>query len=280
MKAHVKFLAVAVAMAAGSAQAAIDHADSGNGELVFTIWDKLSQVAYTKDLRFNMDDFLVGGANASTSHSYSLAADTNWATFLGQADEANSFFAVIALDKTGKTVAGGSRYLSTSKNPLSTVDNQTNSPLNAFDGTNSFLTAQNAKGTHVGGDPLVDGSAFTTKAADGNAYPQSTNYNVETWSTKAAGWTTTAKVGEANNFYFLTSSAGNASGALSNVSQYVGGDLSAATWTVDLATNTLNYNVAEVSSIPIPAAAWLLGSALLGLVGVGRRSAKGNVIAA
>jgi len=279
MKAHVKFLAVAVAMAAGSAQAAIDTATSGNGELVFTIWDKLSQVAYTKDLGFNIDDFLVGGANASSSHSYSLAADTNWATFLGQADEANSFFAVIALDNQGKTAAGGSRYLSTSKNPLSTVDNQTNSPLNAFDGTNSFLTAQNGKGTHVGGDPLVDGSAFTTKAADGNAYPQSTSYNVETWSTKAAGWTTTAKVGEANNFYFLTNSSTTA-GALSNVSQYVGGDLSAATWTVDLATNTLNYNVAPETVVPIPAAAWLLGSALLGLVGVGRRSAKGNVIAA
>lgn len=265
MKAKSKLLATAIALASGSTQAAIDSATSGNGELVFTIWDKVSEVAYTKDLGFNMNDFLAGGANASVSQSFNLAGDANWSSFIGQADEANSVFAVIALDGTGKVTAGGSRYLTTSKASKATIAaNQTNANLRYFDITNNFINAQNNKGTHPGSQ---DGSAFTTKVADGYAYPQSGYNNVDTWYTKTQGFTTSAKVGEANNFYFLTTSSTYAL-MKASVTQYLGSDLSAATWTVDLATNTLNYNVVET---PLPAAAWLLCSALVGLIGVSRR---------
>lgn len=48
-----------------------------------------------------------------------------------------------------------------------------------------------------------------------------------------------------------------------------------ATWTL-AADGTLSFNGTEpqVSAVPIPAAAWLLGSGLLGLVGVARRKTK------
>lgn len=42
----------------------------------------------------------------------------------------------------------------------------------------------------------------------------------------------------------------------------------AGTWSVDAAAGTLNYTV---SAVPVPAAVWLLGSGLLGLVGISRR---------
>lgn len=40
---------------------------------------------------------------------------------------------------------------------------------------------------------------------------------------------------------------------------------------LDLATNTLTISAPNVGVVPVPAAIWLLGSALLGLVGIGRR---------
>jgi hypothetical protein len=44
----------------------------------------------------------------------------------------------------------------------------------------------------------------------------------------------------------------------------------AGTWSVDAAAGTLNYT-AGVSAVPVPAAVWLFGSGLLGLVGISRR---------
>jgi hypothetical protein len=45
----------------------------------------------------------------------------------------------------------------------------------------------------------------------------------------------------------------------------------AGKWHLDKANNTLTYNLGATPEVPVPAAAWLMGSALVGLAGVARR---------
>jgi hypothetical protein len=45
----------------------------------------------------------------------------------------------------------------------------------------------------------------------------------------------------------------------------------AGQWTMDLANKTVTYNAQSTPEVPVPAAAWLMGSALVGLSAVARR---------
>jgi len=272
MKYKIKLLIIVTGLATGNANAAIDTATTGNGELFFTIWDKVAQIAYTKDLGIRMNDFLPGTANASANQSFSLAGDEYWTGFLSLTDPTSTVWMIGAMDGTNKIAPGGSRYLTTSKSGLSAIRNQSNLGLFSFDVSNNFLLAVNNYGTHP---TQAEGSSLTNKANNGNAYPQSIFYNMETWSTKASGWTSTANVSDKLNFYYLTTSSSSALGKVT-IGQYGTDANTAATWSVNVGANTLEYT----APTPIPAAAWLLGSALVGLVGVGRRQGNANVIAA
>ncbi len=269
MKGQVKALVVAMALAAGSANAAIDTATSGNGELYFTIWDSTSQKAYTKDLGIKMNDFQPGHG----SETFSLVGDTFWTGFLSTANLATTLWMVGANDSTGGSVAGGPRYLSTSDN-LTTATNQPNSNLSQFAASDSFLLAANAFGTH----PTQANGSSLTAAADGNSYPGGV-FNMDTWTNKAK-FSAAGDTNSSLNFFALTTSSTNPVGK-ATITQFQGAPSQVATWDINVGTNTLSFNGVQPEIVtPIPAAAWLLGSALLGLVGVGRRQAKTNVIAA
>lgn len=268
MKGQVKALVVAMALAAGSANAAIDTATSGNGELYFTIWDSTSQKAYTKDLGIKMNDFQPGHG----SETFSLVGDTFWAGFLSTANLATTLWMVGANDSTGGTAVGAARYLSTSDNITATTK-QFNGTLNQFAAADSFLLGVNGFGTHIS---QANGSSLTA-AADGNSYPGGV-FNMDTWANKAK-FSAAGEPSSSLNFYALTTTSTN-SVAAASITQFQGAPSQVATWEVNVGTNTLSFNGVQPEIVPIPAAAWLLGSALLGLVGVGRRQAKTNAIAA
>ncbi len=72
-----------------------------------------------------------------------------------------------------------------------------------------------------------------------------------------------AALGTPLAFYTETTSTPNKAIGFSAVTQLQG------QW--DLANGQLSYTVAGASPVPLPAAVWLLGSGLMGLVGIGRR---------
>jgi hypothetical protein len=94
------------------------------------------------------------------------------------------------------------------------------------------------------------------------------NFAVTTLGTTAMGATKTSGLagGAALDFYQVVST-GSALGTQTLV-QFASA-VGAATWTLS-ATGDLEYSV-PTSPVPLPAAVWLLGSGLLGLLGVGRR---------
>jgi hypothetical protein len=134
-------------------------------------------------------------------------------------------------------------------------------------------------GSAVGGvaSKLNTGIASTLNASAGcnNANPcialstTDPGYAVNNLGTTAMGSAKTSGTagGAALDFYQFVSN-GSSLGKQTGV-QFAS-SAGAATWTLS-ATGDLVYQVPGTSPVPLPAAVWLLGSGLLGLLGVGRR---------
>ncbi len=144
MKLKMTMAAVAVAMAsfAGQASADVANAGTGDGELVFQIWDATAgaESSYTRDLGVKLSSFLTGVA-AGNSWSYLADATfTTWYNGLSAAAQSNLKWNVAAGDKSGAHT-----YITTA--PV-TFDN--------FVGNTSFTHAQ-ARNMGLGMDVYLGG---------------------------------------------------------------------------------------------------------------------------
>lgn len=254
MKANVKVLAAAVALAAsGLANAAIDAPGSAanGGELFLTVWDSTlgNEASFNIGLNLNAGNFNGNGSytfsNIFSDSVFTANFDAN--NFLTQS---NWKWNVVAAD--GR-VGDGESIVSTSVSSSVSVNNaavaggtaQTigyQANLGACDscGTNGNINALTYAGSFWGSDlnasvPTINNagslgsSLYFFKATD-NQYP-----DYETTGLDPA-----------------------------TLQQY------AYTWKLD-SNGTLTYNASVGAPVPVPAAVWLLGSALVGLVGVARR---------
>ncbi len=117
-------IALAVAAATTPAMAAIDLADTGNGELFLAVsnWTaaaEASRVTYAFDTGIKLNDFLPASGAATTGFTTAL---TGWSTFLSTlatagGSTADLRFSLFALDSTGTSSAanpGSKRILTTS----------------------------------------------------------------------------------------------------------------------------------------------------------------------
>lgn len=216
-------LVVAALMAATApAFAAIQGATSGNGELLLNLRyytgagnagaDDISAVF---DLGVTMDDFLANRNTAGFSQSWNLT-DANYGTALNSfltfvdaqvgANRANIEFSVIALDSTDTgAVTGGARYLTTAA--VDTYPALSNSSLNLFNGMDAYVTGNNSRGTHAS---QTNGASVAVQADSSSINPVyfgAVNGPAgDTWRAQTTA-DTTAKIGAAQNFYFLTTSS-------------------------------------------------------------------------
>lgn len=298
MKHKLKLLVAATAMAAGlagQASAAILPSTSGNGELFLVAWSESLQRSYTRDLGIQMNDFLtasnqgsatggtvapvagsyafnpsatpaIGSGNVTTAgYSLTFQADALMMSWLGTGTTLASdvVWMVGAMDGVG-TGQNGRRYLSTVSpgTTETTVETLTNSRLANFTTGDVLITNVNTMGTHATG---ANGSATATPG-DGGAYaPASFGSR---WNFNSNVWTSTAGVDQSMNFYFLTPTS--TSGLATIRADQYANTQGASLWTL-ASSGTLMYSAAAVSEVPIPAAVWLFGSGLIGLIGIGRR---------
>ena len=264
----------ALAVASTSAFADIALPNTNNGELSLIVIDKTSNVAYVRGLQINMDQiatesaiigdgaYAVGSTKFNLPSTLNVGPDANLTTFLSNAAGHVVTWGVIggAYDTQIGNIVADARYVSTTLMDAATVStstlNSNNSKfknVNAWDGT--FNGAIQGSAIGDGSSTLNSGLTSTTLAA------------VPTW----AGTWTGVKVnqialGSAANFYLLANSGDplgdGGSGNSVLVYQLAG---------LTLSSNGTLTSDTVAPATPIPAAIWLLGSGLAGLVGIGRR---------
>lgn len=252
----LKLIAAAAMFAiAGQASASIANGGSGNGELMLSVYDTSTLTSYTRDLGITMNDFI---ANGNTTNQFFAANSLLTSNFnLGSS---NVRWNVAALDITGSGL-NGMRFLSTTNASLATVKTTTNSA--ATGGMKNVENYVNAVNGSIDTNTAVN-SSYVNTSANGYAYFDA-GFKKD-WLGNAK-FDSTALVGQSLGFFYITPS--NTSGLSKVAATQFAGTLGNAKWTLG-ANGDLSYKVA---SVPVPAAAWLLGSGLLGLVGVARRKA-------
>lgn len=219
MNFKLKALVTVAAMAASvPALAAMQGATSGNGELLLNLryyngaqnagGDDMSAVF---DLGVTMDDFLANRNTPGFNMSWNLNAANYGNAFstilaFAGANKANIEYNVIALDNTDSSaIVGGARYLTTAA--VNSFPALNNGNLGGFDGMDGYVTKNNLRGTH----PTQANGASTAMQVDSSSanpvYFGSVGGQVgDTWRQKTTA-DTTAKIGVAQNFWFLTTAA-------------------------------------------------------------------------
>lgn len=247
--------AVTAASFSGAANAAIDGpTGSGltvNSDLVLFVYDTVKDLSYVHNLDVKYNSILAGNGvfggsfalDAAALNIFSTSTTSNLVWGLGAA----------SLDYDEVTVTESSAKLGAvlTTNAAYAMDfSQISGVNNKFD---ELATLANLY------SPI--GTANATYATGVAASQLSLGVNHFSTQTDIA---TTAGVNTAQNLWFIHLNAEGLPTAPSLASSYQGG-----LWTLNLANATLS--APEVPQVPLPAAAWLMISALMGLGGIARR---------
>jgi hypothetical protein len=267
MKLMLKIAMVGSALAATSAFATTVAPQTGNGEFVLYARDTVTNVTYAKGLGLFIDQVATrativadttytypsGGTLAYTLPNTSL--DANWTTFKNAAGSDPIVWTVLAGDNQNNVNnVGQERYLTTTQVNLTT--GAPNPPNNST--IRGVYASLNGLQTDMLGVGVSDGASVILAANAGKGWGNPTGFNstANTWFS-TIGISNENPLGTAGKFYMVTSGGGGGTSA--------GRVYSLAGITLDAS------GLLHSTAVPLPAAVWLFGSGLLGLVGIGRR---------
>ncbi len=266
MKLKLKMIAAAVAMvsAAGAAQAGITVGN--NPSLNLIAFNTVTNAWYVRDIAYLMNSFLpssvttLSGDGAVTGDKTPEAglllnnttnanfADASFSAWLAGQTASDVRWMVSGADNNGTSATNRKRVITTS------IINQT-----ASNGQIDGYVASGNAGNLVDLTGTFGLSASGTSGATDGMF---TNFGLG-----AAGLASLDQ--GAGLFYFARSTGGGSTTVASDKTQF-GNSLYSAMLTLE-SDGDFVYSLAGVSAVPIPAAAWLLGSGLFGLVGMARR---------
>jgi len=267
LKALVLATAVVAASFSGSASAldiqGVDvSGQARNGDLVLTIYDTARDVSFVQDLGTNFSTIVAQAQAGTFSGSYNLDASA-LSVFAASANKNNLLWTLSSAAKDDLNVQNSGLIMTTNSTAALRDD-----PNVALDDTGLSIAgakfgdlASAAKyNTIPAGTPGVatTGVAGSALSAEVNAYGQR---DVFSFSFENA-----AKANVAQNLYFWGEDADGLAVASTKAS--------ANAWVLDLSnlsSATLKSAPAVTANTPLPAAAWLMFSALMGLGGIARR---------
>jgi hypothetical protein len=277
MKNVLKLAMVGSALAASSAFAVTVDPGLGNGEFVLYARDTATNVTFAKGLLTQIDSvatraaiagdstytYPTGGTLNFTLPPVDLSSDANWNSFKSAAGSDNIVWTVLAGDsQQALNQPGAERYAISTQTDLTHGGSGggTNPPSNsAIRSVWSGLHGLQADMLGVG--TTGDGASAILAANAGAGWGNPTGVDsLANTMFSSSGISNENVLGTAGNFYFITSNSGGSS-ALGRV--YTLGH-------IEFDANGHLFST-PVSSVPLPAAVWLFGSGLLGLVGIGRR---------
>ena len=225
----------------GTANAAIDLPGTGNSELVFTAIT-LTQ-SYSLDLGINYADIASTPGftvQTNTLGSLNLSDITGWAVLAADGSAGDGRGLQMTNLGGGATVSGSSL-----NQPVAKVD--------------TMFGALNGLSTH---DSVTNGSSLTTSATSAALQNATVNGSLIDINGSVLG-----NVGDTLAYLQMTETGVDNGRGGFNVTGFSYDILG----TFSFAENgELSWN--QAAPIPVPAAVWLFGSALVGLIGVGRRN--------
>ena len=263
-------LAGAAALGAVSASADVIAPTTGNGELTLFVRDTVTGNVYARGLGATLNDiateaFTGGAYSGPTTVEYTLpsvAHDDNYSAFIATTAGHEVVWGILGADSSGNNSAVTPKRVAFTTNDdlVGTMTIPGNLQLTGAAGTISNLqVALN--------DALPDASGSSLYGVDnlGGQWGNAGTLGEGAEHVFAVNAGNAALLGSAQAFYLATSSTGG-NGVTGRLFQ-------AASLQLD-ANGDLH---AVVAPVPLPAAAWLMGSGLIGLAGIGRRRRAAKV---
>jgi len=260
-----KALAAAVALLSTASVANAEWHDGfdeetafGNGEFLLVAFDDVRKVSVVQDLG---SSYLSAWDNRNTASTQTFALDPLFASTFAGSSAANIQWSVYAnnygyADAEGYNeparFSNGFMVTTNSANP--TVDRSIGNDISHQDKISAVLSSN--VNSYMNGDYTENGAIFGD-AANGNYAGTQAYYGTDLLATVPFNVTGVST----ESLYFWALLTGQASNGANS-----GADLQIGTWTLNLAGNSATF-----TTVPVPAAVWLLASGLLGLGAVSRR---------
>ena len=270
-------IGILVVGAAGQASAAITLGQAqGGSSLVLSVWDYTTNESYTRNLGPNLNGFLPTGlttlpndgnavgtaVNGDKSPEaglvVSFSGDALYTATFGNNDPANINWNIVAFDSVASIGGGLSRILTTANSAPRT----TNAGIGIITfGIDNYLRSM-IDNTTIG-NVGVNSAAWTdpTVAAFAGNPGFGDTLNGGNLSTSTTGYSNSL------SFYYLARTQVSGVNSTLATQRLFANSLNTAAWTL-AANGTATYALAP---IPEPAALWMLGAGLLGVLGVVRR---------
>ncbi len=249
-------LALTVSLAAVSgAHAAWDNGSvdgfGGNGELYLAIWDTNSSnlVSVGVDLGTTFNEFDANLTNTAFSKAYNLSSSA-LSVFAG-ANASDLHYTVFALSNGAFNPVVQQVMITTNAAHPTPNSSDVGNVINASVATASYI---NGSDTNYAANTTVVGGAGTANPYLGNDGVVGSHFTGQ-----SLPFDITANTNQSLAFYEFN---GPDQSGVADVK-------AVGTWSINLATGTLNY--AAAPAVPVPGAAWLMGSALVGLGSIARR---------
>lgn len=249
MKNFTKTLVAAtLALGTVSANAAIDNTGSFDSEAFLSVYDAASKGTFTLDLGVNLSTLVANLNNASFALSYDLSPLADWNSFKAAAGVLND--AVYSVTAGGRDAGFNPYVLSTGNNQFATgVD------WNALDSMQGQINGHALNINTDAGDIALFSNNNSTFVVDGDGKLGHHGSAIGLWGSPTDHNPNIA-YGDSGDFQLTKM---NAAFTASEAFTFAGG------WR--LAGDELTLN-----AVPVPAAVWLFGTALLGMAGIKRRN--------